>query len=174
VSNSPWYDVYSRTLLTIGGGNLFYTSAYSDFLGADGTIVITDLAGKNADATVNVTLNNCSTSVNYPDLYSDSTSYQVFINPPFNKAGTQLATILYGTSISGPFNTYTNPITATGSEIFIKVTYTDSASPYNGKSYISQVAPQPKVYHPILPGQGNVSLTGSNTVTVGVGAPPET
>jgi hypothetical protein len=174
VSNSPWYDFYSRTLLTIGGGNLFYTSAYSDFLGADGTIVITDLAGKNADATVNVTLNNCSTSVNYPDLYSDSTSYQVFINPPFNKAGTQLATILYGTSISGPFNTYTNPITATGSEIFIKVTYTDSASPYNGKSYISQVAPQPKVYHPILPGQGNVSLTGSNTVTVGVGAPPET
>jgi len=176
VANSPWYDFYSRTLLTIGTPNLFYTSAYSDFLGADGTIVITSLDDKNADATVTITLNDFLTNINFPDPFTDSTVYTVYINAPQDKDGHELADITYGTSRSGPFSAFTNPISnVSGSEVFVKVTYKSSIiykTPYDGLSFVSQVSPNAKIFGPILPGAGNVSTTGT-TSTIAIGAPPK-
>lgn len=169
VANVPWYDFYSRTLLTIGTPNLFYTSAYSDYLGTDGTIVITSLHDHNADAVVSVYLNDCTMSTT-PDPYSDSTTYTVNIGIPSNTHGTQLATIGYGTSASGPFTPYSSgTFSSSGTDLFVQVTY--SSGVYNGGTFVSQVAPAVRVFHPILPGGGNV-VTNGTTTTVYVGASP--
>jgi hypothetical protein len=177
VENSPWFDFYSRTLLTIGTPNLFYTSAYSDFLGADGTIVIVDLDTENVGATIYVTLNDCSTGINFPDPYTDSTDYTVYINAPEDADQTPLATIEYSlTAEAGPFIPYSVPLTnASGSSIFVKITYKESntyKSPYDGLSFVSQVSPNAKIFFPILPGQGTITTNGTTT-TVAIGAPPK-
>jgi hypothetical protein len=176
VANSPWYDFYSRTLLTIGTPNLFYTSAYSDFLGADGTIVITSLDSHNDAATITITLNDCSTGVNFPDPYTDSTEYTVYINAPYDKDQNALAIIEYSlTGESGPFTPYTVPLmNISGSSIFVRVTYQNSpiyTSPYNGLAFVCQVAPYTKIFSPILPGSGTITTNGTTT-TVAIGAPP--
>lgn len=165
-SNIPWYDYYSRTLLTIGTPNLFYTSAYSDFLGADGTIVIVNPNTNNSAATITVSLNDVSTGVNFPNPYSDSTVYTITVNPPANDQGS-LATVQYGASASGPWVAV--PSTAPGNAFFLKVQYT--AGVYNGQSFITQIAPLAKLFHPILPGQGVIITTGTST-TVNIGAGP--
>lgn len=162
VANVPWYDFYSRTLLTIGTPNFFYTSAYSDFLGIDGTIVITSLADHNADATITVNLNDCSTNINTPDPYSDTTVYNLVVGIPENTV------VGYGTSAAGPFTT-TIPSTTQGNQLFLQVTYNSGI--YNGTTVVTQVAPAAQIFHPILPGQGVVVTSGTNT-NVTIGASP--
>ncbi|MBI2743583.1 MAG: hypothetical protein HYX48_06675 [Chlamydiales bacterium] len=161
VDNTPWYDFYSRTLLTIGTPNIFYTSAYSDFLGTDGTIVIVNLATNNSAATITVNLNDLSTGVNFPDPYSDTASYNITVNIP------STVTALFGTSASGPFGAI--PPTANGNAFFLQVTYNSGV--YNGQTFVTQIAPLAQIYHPILPGQGVVLTNGTNT-TVNLGASP--
>ena len=148
-------------MLTIGTPNLFYTSAYSDFLGADGTIVIVNLDTDNADATVTINLNDCSTGINFPDPYNDTTTYNVTVGVP------STATVLFAEAESGPFIAV--PATASGNAFFLKVTYTSGV--YSGQSFVTQVAPLAEIFHPVLPGQGNITTTGSNT-TVSIGASP--
>ncbi|MCP5491580.1 MAG: hypothetical protein H7A40_00875 [Chlamydiales bacterium] len=162
VDNIPWYDFYSRTLLTIGTPNLFYTSAYSDFLGADGTIVITSLASQNDDATITVTINDCSTGVNFPDPYSDTDVYNITVGIPSD------ATVQFATSEGGPFGAI--PATAAGNAFFLQVTY--NAGIYSGQTFVSQVAPLAQIFHPTLPGQGVITTTGSNASVV-IGASPK-
>lgn len=170
VDNVPWYDFYSRTLLTIGTPNLFYTSAYSDYLGTDGTIVITSLNEHNADAIVKVYLGDCSTDVVMPEPYSDTTNYTVTIGIPRNADLTALATVGYGTSRTGPFTPYTSgTFSSSGAELYVQVTYTSGI--YNGQTFVSQVAPSVEVFHPILPGAGNVVTSRLSTV-VYIGASP--
>jgi len=161
VANIPWYDFYSRALLTIGTPNLFYTSAYSDFLGADGTIVIVNPNTNNSTATITVDLNDLSTGVTFPDPYSDTTSYNITVNPPAT------ATVEFSTSSVGPWGSV--PSSAIGNAFFLQVTYT--AGIYNGQSFVTQIAPSAQIFHPILPGQGVVLTTGTNT-TVNLGASP--
>ena len=162
VSNVPWFDFYSRTLLTIGTPNLFYTSAYSDFLGADGTIAITSLSSENDDATITVTINDCQTSVNFPDPYSDTDVYNITVGIPSD------ATVMFGTSEGGPFGPI--PATAAGNAFFLQITY--NAGIYSGQTFVSQIAPLAQIFHPTLPGQGVVKTTGSNT-NVTLGASPK-
>ncbi|MBI3237145.1 MAG: hypothetical protein HYZ48_05560 [Chlamydiales bacterium] len=158
VENVPWYDFYSRTLLTIGTPNLFYTSAYSDFLGADGTIVIVNLDTDNAAATIAVNLNDLSTGINFPDPYSDTTSYNINVQLPSTVTGE------FGTTATGPWGAI--PPTANGDAFFLKVTYNSGV--YNGLTFITQIAPLQQLFHPILPGQGVISTSGtSSTVTLG-------
>lgn len=164
VSNVPWYDFYSRTLLTIGSPNLFYTSAYSDFLGTDGTIVIVNPNTDNAAATITVNIGDCNTGVNFPDLYSDSDAYSATVNPPAD------ATVEFSTSKMGPFMPISNPIMVTGDAFFLQVTY--NAGIYQGQSFVTQIAPLAQVFHPILPGQG-VVITNGSTTTVNIGASPK-
>jgi hypothetical protein len=159
--NVPWYDFYSRTLLTIGSPNLFYTSAYSDFLGSDGTIVIVNLDSNNSAATITVNLNDCSTGTNFPNPYSDTTVYNATVGLPSN------VTVQFGTSASGPFGPI--PPTAAGNAFFLQVTY--NAGIYNGQTFVTQIAPLAQIFHPILPGQGVITTSGSNT-TVVIGASP--
>jgi hypothetical protein len=175
VSNHPWYDFYSRTLLTIGTPHLFYTSAYSDFLGADGTIVITSLDSENQEATITITLGDCSTNINFPDPFLDSTLYTVYVNPPADSKSNSLATVLYSTSESGPFSAITSPMSnVSGSQVFLQVTYNSTAdypTDYNGLTFVTQVAPSASITTPILPGAANISTTGTTT-TISIGAPP--
>ena len=117
LSNVPWWDFYSRTLLTIGTPNLFYTSAYSDFLGTDGTIVIVNPNTNNAAATITVNLGDASTNINYPNPYSDTTMYTYDVGIPAN------TTVLYGTSPMGPWNPIPSSVTAQANQIFLQVTY---------------------------------------------------
>lgn len=162
VSNIPWYDFYSRTLLTIGTPNLFYTSAYSDFLGCDGTIVITSLDNNNANATITVNINDCTTSINPPAPYSDATVYSVTVGIPATGVTAQ-----YSTSATGPWSAISNPISVPGNTFFLQVTYTSGV--YNGQTFVTQIAPAAKIFHPILPGQGTITTTGTNsTVSLGV------
>ena len=51
----------------------------------------------------------------------------------------------------------------------MQVTYTSGI--YNGQTFVSQVAPSVEVFHPILPGAGNVVTSGLSTV-VYIGASP--
>lgn len=165
VANNPWYDFYSRTLLTIGTPNLFYTSAYSDFLGTDGTIVIVNLATNNSAATITVNLNDFSTGVNFPNPYDDTTVYQFTVNPPSD------ATVEYGSAIGGPFSALpAPPISAQGNQFFLQVTYNTGI--YQGQTFVTQIAPAVQVFHPILPGQGTITTTGTNS-TVAIGASPK-
>ncbi len=161
VSNVPWYDFYSRTLLTIGAPNLFYTSAYSDFLGTDGTIVIVNLDTNNSGATITVNLNNCSTDVNFPNPYDDTSLYNIIVGIP------STATVQFGTSAGGPFGSI--PPTANGNAFFLQITYNSGV--YNGQTFVTQIAPLAQIFHPILPGQGAITTTGSNT-NVTLGASP--
>lgn len=161
VDNTPWYDFYSRSLLTIGSPNLFYTSAYSDFLGTDGTVVIVNPATDNSAASITVNLNDCSTGVVLPNPYSDTTVYDVTVGLP------QHVTVEFGTSAGGPFGSI--PATAAGNAFFLKVTYLEGV--YNGQAFITQIAPAAKLFHPILPGQGVITTTGTNT-TVIIGSSP--
>ena len=161
VDNVPWYDFYSRTLLTIGTPNLFYTSAYSDFLGADGTIVIINLDSDNAAANVTVNIGDCTTDVNFPDPYSDTTTYTITVGIPAN------TTVEFATSAGGPFGAI--PATADGDAFFLQVTYNSGV--YSGQSFVTQIAPSVETFHPILPGQGMVTTTGTNT-SVSIGASP--
>jgi hypothetical protein len=161
VGNTPWYDFYSRTLLTIGTPNLFYTSAYSDFLATDGTIVIVNLSSNNSGATITVNLNDYTTGVNYPTPYADTTTYNITVGIP------STATVQFGTSASGPFGAI--PSTAAGNAFFLQVTYNSGV--YNGQTFVTQIAPAVQVFHPILPGQGAITTTGTNT-TVSIGASP--
>lgn len=164
VANVPWYDFYSRTLLTIGTPNLFYTSAYSDFLGSDGSIVITSLNTHNANATITVNLNDCSTGIHFPDPYSDTTKYNVTIGIPSK------TTVKYGTSKSGPFTAIiTQPFAVNGDSFFLQVTY--HSGPYANKTFVTQIAPAAQIFHPILPEQGKIITSGTNS-TVYVGGPP--
>ncbi len=158
-ANVPWFDYYSRALLTIGSPNLFYTSAYSDFLGCDGTIVIVNLVKDNSSATITVNLNDCSTNVNFPDPYSDTTEYNLQVGIPAKTS------VQFGTSKSGPWGKIPNA--AKGNQFFLKVTYNSGI--YKGKSFVTQIAPSARVFHPILPGQGTITTEGSNTnVVLGV------
>jgi hypothetical protein len=159
--NVPWFDFYSRTLLTIGTPNTFYTSAYSDFLGTDGTIVIVNLDTDNAAATITVNINDCSTDVNFPNPYSDTTVYSVITGIP------STVTALYGTSASGPWNAI--PPSAPGNNFFLQITYNSGI--YNGQTFVTQIAPLAQIFHPILPGQGTVKTTGTTT-TISLGASP--
>ncbi len=173
-SNIPWYDFYSRTLLTIGTPNLFYTSAYSDFLGSDGTIVIIDLGGNNANAYITATLNNCSTGVNFPNPYSDTTMYTATITVPAAGSPTPspVANVAYSTSSSGPWTSVPYPSTVAnlaGNAFFLQVEYTSGH--YNGQTFVTQVAPLGQIFHPILPGQGTIATSGTTT-TVSPGAGP--
>lgn len=161
VPNVPWYDFYSRTLLTIGTPNLFYTSAYSDFLGTDGTIVIVNPNTDNKDATITVNINDSMTGINFPNPYGDTTTFTIQVNPP------STATVLFGTSEAGPFGAI--PSTADGDAFFLQVTYNSGI--YNGQTYVTQIAPSVEVFHPVLPGSGNISTTGTTT-TVSIGASP--
>jgi hypothetical protein len=179
VANSPWFDFYSRTLLTIGSPNLFYTSAYSDFLGADGTIVITSLNNHNSAATINITLNDCSAGITFPDPYTDTTSYTVYINAPNDKNSDPLATnIQYSLeSSTGPWTTYPGtPFTSTGgSPIYVQLTYASTSAyptPYNGLTFVTQIAPLTEITSPILPGPATITTNGTTT-TVALGAPPQ-
>jgi hypothetical protein len=162
-SNIPWYDFYSRALLTIGTPNLFYTSAYSDFLGADGTIVIVNLDTDNADATITVDLNDLSTGINFPDPFSDTDTYTITVNIP------ALTTVEFSTTSTGPFGAI--PATADGDAFFLKVTYNDPTAKYTGLSFVTQVAPLAQIFRPILPGGGVVTTTALTT-TVNIGASP--
>jgi len=165
VDNIPWYDFYSRTLLTIGAPNLFYTSAYSDFLGSDGTIVIVDLAKENSDAYISVTLNDCTTGIDFPDPYSDTNSYNIIVGIPSN------VDVQFGPSETGPFSTQIPP-KAKGNAFFLKVTYLEGF--YQNQSFVTQIAPLAQVFHPILPGQGKIfPHNGSGTIVVNIGASPE-
>ncbi len=159
--NIPWYDFYSRILLTIGTPNLFYTSAYSDFLGTDGTIVIVNLHTNNAGASITVNLNDCSTGIHFSDPYSDTTTYNLTVGRPSN------VSVEFATTEGGPFGPI--PATAQGNALFLKVTY--NAGFYSGQSFVTQIAPLVKVFHPILPGQGQIFLNGTN-LTVSIGASP--
>jgi len=162
VSNVPWFDFYSRALLTIGAPNLFYTSAYSDFLGSDGTIVIVNLASDNAAATITVNINDLSAAT-IPNPYADTTSYDLTVGKPSD------TDVEYGTSKMGPFSSMI-PSSAAGNEIFLKVTYNEGT--YSGMSFITQIAPAAEVFHPVLPGQGMITTTGTNT-TINIGASPK-
>ncbi len=164
VANVPWYDFYSRALLTIGTPNLFYTSAYSDFLGSDGTIVVVNLATNNADATITVNLNDCSTGITAPDPYSDTTTYTTTVALPGSGVTAQ-----YGPSASGPWNAIVNPISVQGDQFFLRVTYTSGV--YIGTTIVTQIAPAARIFHPILPGQGAITTTGT-TCTVALGQSP--
>lgn len=160
-SNNPWFDFYSRTLLTLGSPNLFYTSAYSDELGTDGTIVIVGLNDKNPDATILLTLNSLA-GVTLPDPYSDPNTYS--INVQFNPN----TTVEYGTSATGPWGAI--PATTPGNTFFLRVKYT--LPPYNtpGLSFITQVSPTAKITHPILPYPAVITTTGLTT-TLSLGGP---
>lgn len=142
--------------------SLFYTSAYSDFLGTDGTIVIISLSTENSDASVTVTLGDCSTDVNFPDPYGDTNAYDITVTIPAD------ATVEFSRFEGGPFEII--PATADGNEFFLKVTY--SSGIYSGMSFVTQIAPLAQIFHPILPGQGTVTTTGSDT-TVSIGASPK-
>lgn len=162
VNNVPWYDFYSRTLLTIGSPNLFYTSAYSDFLGTDGTIVIVNLEKDNKDASITVNLNDFSTGINFPDPYSDTKKYNITIGLPKD------VVVKFGKSKDGPFGTI--PSTASGDAFFLQVTYKDGY--YKGKTFVTQIAPSVQVFHPVLPGEGVITTNGSSCV-VNIGAGPK-
>ncbi len=161
VANVPWYDFYSRTLLTIGTPNLFYTSAYSDFLGTDGTIAIVNLDSDNSDATITITISDCSTGINFPDPYSDTNTYNITVGIPSN------ATVQFSTSEGGSFGAI--PSMAAGDAFFLEVTY--NSGTYQGLSFVTQIAPSAQVFHPVLPGEGAITTTGSDT-TVNIGASP--
>ncbi|MDX8430425.1 MAG: beta-1,3-glucanase family protein [Candidatus Algichlamydia australiensis] len=161
VANVPWYDFYSRTLLTIGTPNIFYTSAYSDFLGTDGTIVIVNLDTDNSAANITINLNDCTTGVNFPEPFSDTDTYDITVGIPAN------TTVRFGTSISGPFGAI--PATADGDEFFLEVTYNSGV--YSGQTFVTQIAPLAQIFHPVLPGEGVVTTTGTET-TVTIGASP--
>jgi len=161
VDNVPWYDFYSRRLLTIGTPNLFYTSAYSDFLGTDGTIVITSLDNENAAATITVNIGDCTTDINFPDPYSDTTSYTITVGIPAT------TTVEFATTAGGPFGAI--PATADGDAFFLQVTYNSGV--YNGQTFVTQIAPSIEVFHPVLPGQGKITTTGTST-NVSIGASP--
>ena len=170
-----------RSLLTIGTPNLFYTSAYSDFLGTDGTIVIVDLNTNNADAYLTVTINDSTTGINLPNPYGDTTIYTATINipgapippsPPPPAPPIPAATVSYGPTDSGPWTPISAPnvtIPIAGNAFFLKVDYTFGA--YNGQSFITQIAPAVQVFHPTLPGGGDIFTSGTTT-TVSPGASP--
>ena len=162
-SNNPWFDFYSRTLLTLGSPNLFYTSAYSDELGLDGTIVIVNPKTDNADATILVTLNSLA-GVTLPDPYSDTNTYSISV--AFNSN----TMVEYGTSASGPWTSMI-PSTTPGNTFFLRVSYT--LPPYNtpGLSFITQVAPQAKITHPILPYPAVITIETSGLISVSLGGP---
>ncbi len=162
VDNIPWFDFHSRTLLTIGTPNLFYTSAYSDFLGSDGTIVIVNLDTDNDEATITVNVNDLTTGVNFPDPYSDTTTYSITVGIPSN------VTIEFSTTGTGGWTT-TIPATADGDAFFLRVTY--NAGVYSGLSFVTQVAPLAEIFHPKLPGGGVITTTGTSTM-VSIGASP--
>ncbi|MCB1106591.1 MAG: hypothetical protein KDK76_00675 [Chlamydiia bacterium] len=162
VSNIPWYDFYSRTLLTIGTPNLFYTSAYSDFLGTDGTLVIVNPNTDNKEATLTVNIGDCTTGINFPDPYSDTATYTITVNIPSD------VTVQFGTSASGPFGSI--PATAAGNAFFLQVTYNSGI--YQGQTFVTQIAPLAQIYHPILPGQG-VIINSGTTTTINIGASPQ-
>lgn len=180
--NIPWYDFYSRTLLTIGTPNLFYTSAYSDFLDTDGTIVIINLTDNNADAYVTVTINDSSTGINFPNPYGDTTLYTATITvpnepippaPPAPAPPIPAAIVSYGTTNIGPWTVITPPsatVPMAGNAFFLKVEYTFGA--YSGQTFITQIAPSAQIFHPILPGEGTISTTGTTT-TVSPGTSPQ-
>lgn len=162
VPNVPWFDFYSRTLLTIGTPNLFYTSAYSDFLGTDGTIVITSLNDHNADATITVSLDDCFTSIHFTDPYNDTTNYSLTVGIPSD------ATVEYSSTIDGAYSS-TIPSTVDGDKLCLKVTYNTGL--YAGQSYVTQIAPAARIFHPVLPGSGTITTTGSST-SISIGASP--
>ena len=164
----PWFDFYSRTLLTLGTPNTFYTSAYSDFMGSDGTIVIVSLDDNNADCTITITLNNCEDIV-IPDPYLDPQEYTLTVQFPENTEHTLLTTAQYSTD--GSTWTDTIPATARGDEIYLKVTYTDGVYSGGGQTFITRIAPLAEIYHPILPGAGTVTTSGTST-TISLGASP--
>lgn len=161
VDNVPWYDFYSRTLLTIGTPNLFYTSAYSDFLGSDGTIVITGLSTVNAKANVNIAIGDCTTDVHFPNPYDDTTVYTLTVGIPAQ------TTVEFSTSESGPFGAL--PATVKGDEFYLRVTYHEGV--YSGMTFVTRIAPLAELFHPILPGEGVVKTTGTKT-NVSIGASP--
>lgn len=163
VANVPWWDFYSRTLLTIGTPNLFYTSAYSDFLGTDGTIVIVNPNTDNKDATFSINIADCSTGITRPNPYSDATSYTVTFGLP-SPSDVTVEFSTDGTSWTG-----TLPSTAAGNAFFLKVTYHSGI--YSGKAFITQIAPAQEIFHPVLPGQGTITTTGTST-TVSLGISP--
>ena len=105
VPNIPWYDFYSRTLLTIGSPNLFYTSAYSDFLGTDGTIVIVNPNTNNSTATITIVLNDVTTGVIVPEPEQDTTVYSAVVGIPSE------TTVMTGTSATGPWSPICIPLT---------------------------------------------------------------
>ncbi len=160
-SNIPWFDFYSRTLLTLGTPNHFYTSAYSDELGADGTIVIVSLNDENAAATILVVLNSLS-GVTLPDPYTDATNFSITV--AFNPQ----TMAEYGTSATGPWLPISNPIASNGDPFFLRVTYTEP--PYDTSPFIVQVAPRAEITHPVLPFPAVITTTGVNS-TVSLGGP---
>lgn len=164
-SNIPWFDFYSRTLLTLGTPNLFYTSAYSDELGTDGTIVIVDLNTQNADATILITLNSLA-GVTLPTPFVDATTYSITV--AYNGQTTAEYSVVSNT---GPWLPISNPISATGSAFWVKASYTEP--PYDSGSYIVQVSPSAKITSPTLPYAAVITTTGTNcTVALGGPAPP--
>lgn len=162
VGNVPWYDFYSRAMLTIGTPNLFYTSAYSDFLGTDGTIVIINLRDHNQNARITIDLNDMTTGVNFPDPYADTTLFNITVNEPQT-----VSKVEFSTSASGPWVAV--PPSATGDKFFLRVQY--STGPYAGPpGYITQIAPSVRAFHPILPLEGVITTNGVNT-TIALGGP---
>lgn len=169
--NIPWYDFYSRSMLSIGQNNRFYTSAYSDFLQLDGTIVITDLQGNNANAFVTVYVNDCTATL--PDPYGDTTNYSVTVSIPNSTTvpATPLLTVSYGTASTGPWTPITNgqTVNLAGDGMFFQVQYLTGN--YTGIDFVTQIVPIQEIFHPVLPEGGSIILEGTN-VTISFGAAP--
>ena len=164
VPNVPWYDFYSRTFLTIGSPNLFYTSAYSDFLGTDGTIVMVNPNTNNSAATVTIVINDVTTGVIVPEPEQDTTVYSAVVGIPGG------ATVKTATAATGPWSTITYPFNPSGNTFYLQITYGNGI--YNGQTFVTQVWPSVEAFHPILPGQGAITTTGMTT-NVTLGASPK-
>lgn len=166
-SNIPWYDYYSRTFLTIGTPNVFYTSAYSDFLGTDGTIVIVNPYTDNTAATVTISLDDLS-GITLPDPYSDIVSYSITLSIPMYKdSGGHLqpaVTVQYSTDGGSSYTTYTSgSFPSAGNKLFLKVKYVDPTSLYYNSTFTTQIAPLQQLYHPTLPLSGTITTSGGQT-----------
>lgn len=162
VGNVPWYDFYSRTLLTIGTRNIFYTSAYSDYLGTDGSFVITELNTENAEAVVSIYLGDCSTDITFPAPFSDDRIYTVSIGVPRDKELNPLLDAEYSTDGGLNYTPYTTgTFTSQGDELYVRVTYTSGV--YNGQTFTSRVSPNATIFKPTLAGGGTIFTTGLTT-----------
>ena len=172
MTNPPWYDVYSATLLGLGSGNYtqYYTFPYADVWATDGTITITNIQQNNTQVFINIA---DMTGIVVPDPFNDTTVYMVtFTGLPGD--GTM---VTFGTNpdfTSNPIITMMDvgvPFAAVGGTMYMGVTYSEGS--YAGPVWGTHIIPSVAIpaLKPVLPGTVTISQSSLN-VSISVGASP--